>query len=177
MAAPHWALKAAAVAGASGVALGAFGAHAFKPQVGVVGGGVQGVAGMRGWGEGWRGGRLPVRVARPGRPRTAPGRATPTSLPPGPLNPPHPTPPTFSKNEAYRTVFDTANKYHLAHAALLAAAPLARRPSAVASLAAAGVALFSGSCYAVALMEDRKYGALAPVGGFCLIGAWLALAL
>ena len=64
-----------------------------------------------------------------------------------------------------------------AHAALLAAAPLARRPSAVASLAAAGVALFSGSCYAVALMEDRKYGALAPVGGFCLIGAWLALAL
>jgi uncharacterized membrane protein YgdD (TMEM256/DUF423 family) len=78
---------------------------------------------------------------------------------------------------AYAAVYETANKYHFYHAGLLAVAPLARRPALVGGLAAAGVALFSGSCYAVALAEDRALGRLAPVGGACLIAAWLALAL
>ena len=77
----------------------------------------------------------------------------------------------------FKEVYDTANRYHLVHSLLIAVAPLTRRPMLVASLATAGVAAFSGSCYAVALSEHRPYGALAPVGGFALIGAWAALAL
>jgi len=81
------------------------------------------------------------------------------------------------QNPAYADVFATANKYHLAHSALLAAAPLARRPAPVAALAASGTALFCGSCYAAAVTEDRAWGRGAPVGGVLLIGAWAALAL
>ena len=81
------------------------------------------------------------------------------------------------QNPAYKDVFATANKYHLAHSALIAAAPLAARPAPVAGLAAAGTLLFCGACYAVAVREDRSWGAPAPVGGALLIGAWAALAL
>lgn len=45
------------------------------------------------------------------------------------------------------------------------------------ALASAGILLFSGSCYAAALKEDRAYGKLAPYGGFAFMAAWLALAL
>ena len=81
------------------------------------------------------------------------------------------------QDPVYKEVFSTANKYHLAHAALLAAAPVAGRPPLVAGLAAAGSLLFCGSCYAVAFAEDRGWGRGAPVGGALLIGAWAALAL
>jgi uncharacterized membrane protein YgdD (TMEM256/DUF423 family) len=39
-----------------------------------------------------------------------------------------------------------------------------RRPAIVGGLATAGIVLFSGSCYAVALAEDKGYGRLAPYG-------------
>lgn len=52
-----------------------------------------------------------------------------------------------------------------------------RRPNLVGGLAAAGILLFSGSCYAAALKEDRALGKLAPYGGFAFMAAWLALAL
>lgn len=65
----------------------------------------------------------------------------------------------------------------LTHAALLAASPLARRPALVGGLATAGTAVFCGACYAVALAEDRSFGAPAPVGGALMIAAWAALAL
>jgi len=90
---------------------------------------------------------------------------------------PHSDPSPKQQDPVYKDVFATANKYHLAHAALLAAAPLASRPAAVAGAAAAGTALFCGSCYAAALTEDRAWGRGAPVGGALLIGAWAALAL
>ncbi len=44
-------------------------------------------------------------------------------------------------------------------------------------LFAGGTALFCGSCYAVALAQDRALGKGAPVGGSMLIAGWLALAL
>jgi uncharacterized membrane protein YgdD (TMEM256/DUF423 family) len=47
----------------------------------------------------------------------------------------------------------------------------------VGALTTAGVLLFSGSCYACALKEDRSLGKLAPYGGFAFMGAWLAFAL
>lgn len=47
----------------------------------------------------------------------------------------------------------------------------------VGGLASLGVVLFSGSCYAAALTENRSNGTFAPFGGFAFIFAWLALAL
>lgn len=39
-----------------------------------------------------------------------------------------------------------------------------RKPLIVGGLAAVGIALFSGSCYAVALKQDRSFGKFAPYG-------------
>ncbi len=74
-------------------------------------------------------------------------------------------------------MFRRGNDYHLLHSLLLAAAPLARRPHLVGILAGSGILLFSGSCYAAALAEDRGLARAAPFGGFALIFAWLSLAL
>lgn len=104
--------KVAGLLGASGVALAAYGAHAFKPAD-----------------------------------------------------------PHFDK------VFQRANQQHMWGALLVAVAPLARRPSIVGGLATAGICLFSGSCYAAAIKQDRSLGKLAPFGGMALIAAWLALLL
>jgi uncharacterized membrane protein YgdD (TMEM256/DUF423 family) len=43
-------------------------------------------------------------------------------------------------------------------------------------LLAAGVLIFSGSLYTLALTGARSLGAITPVGGVCLIAAWLLLA-
>ncbi|XP_019162784.1 PREDICTED: transmembrane protein 256 homolog isoform X2 [Ipomoea nil] len=42
-------------------------------------------------------------------------------------------------------------------------------------LLTAGIVAFSGTCYAVAYLEDRKYSKIAPFGGFALIAAWGSL--
>lgn len=81
-----------------------------------------------------------------------------------------------SKDPAmFNEVFDRGSRYHLIHSLLLAAAPITKRPALVAGMSFAGMFLFSGSCYAVAILEDRSKGRLAPIGGFLMIGAWLAL--
>ena len=41
----------------------------------------------------------------------------------------------------------------------------------------AGTVLFSGSLYALALSGVRRWGAVAPIGGMCLLLGWLALVL
>jgi uncharacterized membrane protein YgdD (TMEM256/DUF423 family) len=76
----------------------------------------------------------------------------------------------------YDTVFERANKYHFMGSFVLAIAPMMKRTTLIGSLAAAGLVGFSGSCYAVALTEDRSVGKLAPFGGFAFIAAWLAMA-
>lgn len=89
-----------------------------------------------------------------------------------------------SKDEIYRNIFDTGARYHLLHSALLLAVPAicgGKSSSRVAKLSgiflSTGIALFSGSCYTVALLEDRKYGKAAPIGGISLMMGWLSLAL
>ena len=80
-------------------------------------------------------------------------------------------------------VFETAARYQMVHAlALLAVALLAARaPSVAASLAGwlftAGIVLFSGSLYALALTGIRVLGAVTPFGGVCFLAGWIALAL
>ena len=41
---------------------------------------------------------------------------------------------------------------------------------------AAGIVLFSGSLYALALTGTRAWGAVTPLGGLCLLAGWAALA-
>jgi uncharacterized membrane protein YgdD (TMEM256/DUF423 family) len=48
--------------------------------------------------------------------------------------------------------------------------------SSVCWLLTAGVLIFSGSLYTLALSGVRSMGAITPIGGLCFIAAWLLLA-
>lgn len=80
-------------------------------------------------------------------------------------------------------VFETGARYQMYHAlALLAAALVASRAASGAATAAgwlftAGVVVFSGSLYALALTGVRVLGAITPLGGACFLAGWVALAL
>jgi uncharacterized membrane protein YgdD (TMEM256/DUF423 family) len=73
--------------------------------------------------------------------------------------------------------WQTAARYHLVHAvAIVLVALHPRRPFAAGVLFTAGIVLFSGSLYVMALTELRWLGAITPLGGLCLIGGWGTLA-
>jgi uncharacterized membrane protein YgdD (TMEM256/DUF423 family) len=81
------------------------------------------------------------------------------------------------------TVWNTAVQYHFWHAlALLAIGLVAiHLPDSLALrwagwLMLAGILLFSGSLYALALTGVRGLGAVTPFGGVAFIAGWLALA-
>jgi uncharacterized membrane protein YgdD (TMEM256/DUF423 family) len=80
-------------------------------------------------------------------------------------------------------VWQTAVLYHALHALALLATGLfmLARPDAIAArlaawLFVAGIVLFSGSLYALALSGARGLGAITPLGGAAMIAGWLALA-
>mmetsp|Transcript_32716 Transcript_32716/g.47337 ORF Transcript_32716/g.47337 Transcript_32716/m.47337 type:complete len:124 (-) Transcript_32716:198-569(-) len=88
----------------------------------------------------------------------------------------------MGRAENFKTSFETGVRYQMVHSALLVATPAIcgsnTRAANIAGLCfTTGILLFSGSCCAVGLFEDRSYGKLAPYGGFSFIGGWLALAL
>lgn len=78
--------------------------------------------------------------------------------------------------------WETAVRYHLIHAVglVFVALLLDRRPSRLVSaigwLFLAGIVLFSGSLYVLALDGPGWVGPVTPVGGVCLIAGWVALA-
>lgn len=78
-------------------------------------------------------------------------------------------------------VYKTGVLYHLLHAVALvaigAAAEKLARPRVVATLLTAGVVIFSGSLYALALTGTKTLGAVAPVGGLLLMAGWVTLAI
>lgn len=80
-------------------------------------------------------------------------------------------------------IFDTAARYHLSHAlALLAVGFLAQhRPGPLVDAAGwsllAGIALFSGSLYVLALTGTRWLGAVTPLGGVAFLAGWVLFAL
>jgi len=80
-------------------------------------------------------------------------------------------------------VWETGARYHLVHALALLATGWAcsRWPGAWANgagwLFVAGIALFSGSLYALAVTGIRGFGAVTPLGGLCFIGGWVCLAM
>lgn len=75
----------------------------------------------------------------------------------------------------------TGAAYHLTHAvaASLAGVVVAFRPSYAARWAArlflVGILLFSGSLYALVLLDLPVLGAVAPLGGVAFIAGWVAL--
>ncbi|XP_047306809.1 transmembrane protein 256 homolog [Impatiens glandulifera] len=81
------------------------------------------------------------------------------------------------QNPTYKDVWHTASLYHLVHTAALVSAPITKYPTVFGGLLTTGILAFSGTCYAVAFMEDRKFSRLAPFGGFAFIGAWASLLL
>lgn len=79
--------------------------------------------------------------------------------------------------------FQTAVQYHFWHALGLLAVGilLLQKPDSGALAAAgwllvAGLVLFSGSLYALALTGARGFGAVTPIGGIAFLAAWGALA-
>ena len=54
---------------------------------------------------------------------------------------------------------------------------IVRIPKVSGAFFSAGIAMFSGSCYAVGITEDRSNGKLAPIGGISLMCGWISLAL
>ncbi|MBM3345828.1 MAG: DUF423 domain-containing protein [Betaproteobacteria bacterium] len=80
-------------------------------------------------------------------------------------------------------IYRTAVEYHFWHALGLLAIGLVAEmlPGSVLIkwagwLMIAGLLLFSGSLYALALSGVRVLGAVTPVGGLCLLAAWATLA-
>ncbi|MEE3331923.1 MAG: DUF423 domain-containing protein [Myxococcota bacterium] len=76
--------------------------------------------------------------------------------------------------------WDTAVLYHLLHAVVLLglglyAAATNRPVQPAAALFAAGIVLFSGSLYGLALGAPRWLGPVTPLGGLCFIAGWIAL--
>ena len=84
-----------------------------------------------------------------------------------------------------RNIYERAVFYHFVHAlgilivAAMTEAGLLRRSAGVwvCRLLAAGVVLFSGSLYALALTGNRMLGAITPFGGVSFIAAWAVLAI
>ena len=74
-------------------------------------------------------------------------------------------------------VWKTAVLYHFIHAlALLLLAALPTVSRAAASLFVAGILLFSGSLYLLALTNVKWLGAITPLGGLCFLAGWIWLA-
>ncbi len=90
------------------------------------------------------------------------------------------------KLDAYSMdIYQRAVLYHFVHAlgilivaALAAAGAVSRRAADwVCGLLLAGVVLFSGSLYTLAISGDRMLGAITPFGGVSFIAAWVVLAI
>lgn len=81
-------------------------------------------------------------------------------------------------------IYERAVFYQFIHAMGLLVVPIlarmnALRPPAgtlVCALLLAGILIFSGSLYLLALTGTRWLGAVTPIGGVCFIAAWLVLA-
>lgn len=83
----------------------------------------------------------------------------------------------------YLEIFETGVRYHFYHALGLFAVAFAASQEGKSTLTAwagrlmvAGIVVFSGSLYALALTQRSVLGAVTPIGGVCFIAAWLCLA-
>lgn len=79
--------------------------------------------------------------------------------------------------------FETGARYQMFHALAMGLAAFGARgaattlANAAGSLFLAGILLFSGSLYLMALTGITRLGMITPIGGLCLMAGWAALAL
>ena len=75
-------------------------------------------------------------------------------------------------------IFETAARYHMYHAlAMILAGVIAARGASTAGwIFLAGIVIFSGSLYALALTDVKLLGAVTPLGGLAFLVGWLWLA-
>jgi len=78
-------------------------------------------------------------------------------------------------------IFETGARYHMYHALamILAAIVAASVPGARTAgwLFQAGIVVFSGSLYALALTDIKVLGAITPIGGVAFLVGWVWLAI
>jgi uncharacterized membrane protein YgdD (TMEM256/DUF423 family) len=87
-------------------------------------------------------------------------------------------------SEYSRTIYERAVMYHFFHALGILIVSILPSSGALSSSSAAwvcglllaGIVLFCGSLYALAVSGIRRLGAITPVGGLCFIAAWVLLA-
>ena len=72
-------------------------------------------------------------------------------------------------------IFETGVRYQVYHALALLLLAAVRGPSKAGWCFAAGIVLFSGSLYILALTGVRKWGAVTPIGGVLFLIGWLIL--
>jgi uncharacterized membrane protein YgdD (TMEM256/DUF423 family) len=72
-------------------------------------------------------------------------------------------------------IFETGVKYQVYHALALLLLASLRGPSKAAWCFTAGIAIFSGSLYILALTGEKKWGAVTPIGGVLFLAGWLIL--
>jgi uncharacterized membrane protein YgdD (TMEM256/DUF423 family) len=81
---------------------------------------------------------------------------------------------------AMMEIYRTGALYHLVHAvaalAVAAAGERLRRGRLILALFAAGIVVFAGSLYALALTGIGVLGAVTPLGGLLLLAAWALVA-
>jgi len=78
------------------------------------------------------------------------------------------------------SVYERAVLYHFIHALGLLIVSIMPKPAGVnwpAWLLVAGIALFCGSLYVLAITGIRTLGAITPFGGVAFIAAWIVLAI
>ena len=77
-------------------------------------------------------------------------------------------------------IYRTGALYHLVHAVAALAVALAadrlRWPRLVVGLFGAGIVVFSGTLYTLAITSKSWLGAITPIGGIMLIAGWAVIA-
>ena len=74
-------------------------------------------------------------------------------------------------------VFETGVRYHVYHALALLALGAARGPDRAGWCFVAGIAVFSGSLYLLALTGEKRLGMITPIGGVLFLAGWVLFAL
>lgn len=91
---------------------------------------------------------------------------------------------TIADGQARQRLWETAAHYHLVHALAVGMAGYLSNKGTGATAAnvaglcfLAGILLFSGSLYAMAVTGVRALGAITPFGGLSFIAGWVAIAI